>query len=157
MYTALYHQRKPVCLQMFQFLHTIGKKHLTNLMANMKENGLIPRVHRNVKRIPNNALSLPSTKYIVRFLCSNAEQHAFYLDEYLATPAWIFNCCCQVRARELSGGCTMKLQKESAPFIQSHTPHSAIFGGNWYPHSQHEAVILPVAVSTEQHHHHTFC
>lgn len=83
MYTVLYHQGKPVCLQTFQFLHTIGKKRRRNLMANIKENGLTPRVHGNVKRIPKHALSLQSTEYILRFLHSYAEQHALLL------PGWI--------------------------------------------------------------------
>ena len=79
MYTALFHQGKPVCLQMFQFIHTIGKEWMRNLMENVKENGLTPRVHGNLKRIPKHALSLTSTEYIIRFLHSYAEQHALLL------------------------------------------------------------------------------
>ena len=78
-YTALSHQGKPVCLRMFQFLHGIGKKRLRNLMTNLKENGLTPRVHGNAKRRPKHALSLPSTEFVVRFLLSYAEQHALLL------------------------------------------------------------------------------
>ena len=47
MYTALFHQGKPVCLRMFQFIHAVGKKRLRNLMGRVKENGLSPRVHGN--------------------------------------------------------------------------------------------------------------
>ena len=78
-YTALYHQSKPVCLRMFQFIHTIGEKRMRNLMGNVRENGLTPRVHGNVKRRPKHALSLASTEYVMRFLHSYAEQHALLL------------------------------------------------------------------------------
>ena len=79
MYTALFHQGKPVCLRMFQFIHTVGKKWLQNLMGNVKENCLAPRVYCNLNRIPKYALSLTSTEYVVRFLYSYAEQNALLL------------------------------------------------------------------------------
>ena len=78
-YTTLLHQGKAVCAKTFQIIHTVGKKRLRNLMASFKENGLTPRVHGNVKRLPKHALSLRSTEYVVRFLFSYAEQHALFL------------------------------------------------------------------------------
>ena len=51
---------------------------MRNLMGNVKENGLTPRVHGNLKRRPKHALSLISTEY-VRFLHTHAEQHALLL------------------------------------------------------------------------------
>ena len=41
-YTSFSHQGKPVCTQMFLFLHTIGTKRLRNLLQSYKENGLCP-------------------------------------------------------------------------------------------------------------------
>ena len=79
MYTALFYQGKPVCLRMFQFIHTVGKKRLRNLMGDVKENALAPRVHGNVNRRPKHALSLTSTEYVVWFLYSYAEQNALLL------------------------------------------------------------------------------
>ena len=79
LYTTLFHQGKPVCLRMFQFIHAVGKKRLRNLMGSVKENGLTPRVHGNAKRRPKHALLLSSTEYVVRFLYSYAEQHALLL------------------------------------------------------------------------------
>ena len=79
MYTALFHQGKPVCLRMFQFIHTVGKKRLRNLMGNVKENALALRVHGNVNRRLKHALSLTSTEYVVQFLYSYAEQNALLL------------------------------------------------------------------------------
>ena len=79
MYTALFHQGEPVSLRMFQFIHTVGKKRLRNLMGNVKENGLAPKVHGNVNRRLKHALSLTSTEYVMRFLYSYAEQNALLL------------------------------------------------------------------------------
>ena len=73
------HQGKPVCSQVFRFLHGIGNKRQKNLARNMKENGLSPRVLGNVKRKPKHALSFTSIEYVGWFLFSYAEQHALLL------------------------------------------------------------------------------
>ena len=78
-YTSFFHQGKPVCSRMFQFLHGIGIKRMKNLMRSVKENGLTPRVHGNTNRKPKHALSYTTTEYIVRFLFNFAEQHALVL------------------------------------------------------------------------------
>ena len=75
-YISFVHQGKPVCTQMFLFLHTTGTKRLKNFLKSHKENGLCPRVHGNTKRKPNHALTYASTEYVVRFLHTYAEQHA---------------------------------------------------------------------------------
>ena len=96
-YTALSHQGKPVYLRMFQFLHGIGKKRLRNLMTNLKENRLTPRVHGNAKRRPKHALSLPSTEFVVRF-CSLTQNNMRYFSpvEFQDTAAPTFNFFHQV-------------------------------------------------------------
>ena len=78
-YTTLFHLGKPVCLKTFQFLHAVGKKRLRNLMANVRSNGLTPRVHGNMRRRPRHALSFNSTEHVVRFLHIYAEEHAMLL------------------------------------------------------------------------------
>ena len=59
-YTSFIHQGKPLCQKMFNFLHGIGIKRLKNLAASFKENGLSPRTHGNVKKLPHNTLSFSS-------------------------------------------------------------------------------------------------
>ena len=60
MYTAL------LCLRTFQFLHTVGKKQLRNLMGNVNENGLSPRVHGNEKKKTKTCL----VSFINRVCCA---------------------------------------------------------------------------------------
>ena len=78
-YTSFIHQGKPLCQKMFNFLHGIGIKRLKNLAASFKENGLSPRTHGNVKKLPHNTLSFSSTEFFVRFIFNYAEQHALLL------------------------------------------------------------------------------
>ena len=88
-YTSFFHQGKPVCRRMFQFLHGIGIKRMKNLMRSMKENGLTLRVHGNTNRKPKHALSYTTTEYIVRFLFNFAEQHALVLPGRVPGYSWI--------------------------------------------------------------------
>lgn len=78
-YTYFLHQGKIVCASTFRFLHGIGIKRFKNLLKNLKENGLSPRVHGNTNRKPKHALSYASTEYVIRFLLTYAEQHALLL------------------------------------------------------------------------------
>ena len=78
-YTSFIHQGKPLCQKMFNFLHGIGIKRLKNLAASFKENGLSPRTHGNVKKLPHNTLSFSSTEFFVRFIFNYAEQHTLLL------------------------------------------------------------------------------
>ena len=71
-YTTLFHLGKPVCLKTFQFLHAVGKKRLRNLMANVRSNGLTPRVHNNTRRRPRHALSFNSTSFLTILHVSTA-------------------------------------------------------------------------------------
>ena len=78
-YTTYYHAGKVVCARMFLFLHAVGKKRLRNLATSLKENGLVPRVHRNLHRQPRHSLFYQSIEYVVRFLLTYSEQHALLL------------------------------------------------------------------------------
>ena len=78
-YTSFSHQGMPVCSKMFRFLHGIGETRLKSLSRHLRQSGLTPRTHGNVKRKPAHALSFLSIKYIVTFIHNYAEQHALLL------------------------------------------------------------------------------
>lgn len=97
MYAALFHQGKPVCLRMFQFLHAVGKKRLRNLMGNVKENGLSPRVHGHTKRKPKHAYLFLQ----LSMLCGSCTHTlrstpCFCRGKFQSTPAQIFRFFHQV-------------------------------------------------------------
>ena len=56
-----------------------GKERLENLKASYMVNGLAPRIHGNVKRLPHNALGYDVIKNAVRFINSYAQLHAILL------------------------------------------------------------------------------
>ena len=78
-YTSFSHQGMPVCSKMFRFLHCTGETRLKSLSRHLKQSGLTPRTHGNVKRKPAHALSFLFIKYIVTFIHNYAEQHALLL------------------------------------------------------------------------------
>ena len=78
-YTSFQHHGKPICRNMFLFLHGISKKKLFNIKSSLSKNGIAPRVHGNTKRLPANTMTLQSVEYVVRFLLSYTEQHGLLL------------------------------------------------------------------------------
>ena len=68
-----------MCRKTFSFLHTIGKKRLQNLAKSLKENGITPCIHGNVRKRPQHSLSFISTEFMVRFLLIYAEQNVMLL------------------------------------------------------------------------------
>ena len=76
---AYHHQGKPVCLQMFLFLHSIGSKHLKNLFTNFQKQGILLRVHGNSKRLPPHTLSFSSVEHVVSFIVNYAEENSILL------------------------------------------------------------------------------
>lgn len=77
--TSYFHQGKQVCVKMFRMLHSIGEKRFKHLMKSLKEDGLAPRIHGNMKKKPHNALSFSSIEYVVRFLLNYTEQNGLLL------------------------------------------------------------------------------
>ena len=67
-YSLFWHGGRRVCKKTFLFLHTISDKRLRNLQRNMRENGLAPRRHGNLRRLPSNAISYIDTQRVVEFL-----------------------------------------------------------------------------------------
>ncbi len=51
-YTHFLHQGRPICKETFRFLHVVGAKRLKNIMKSLQMNGIAPRVHGNIKRMP---------------------------------------------------------------------------------------------------------
>lgn len=74
-----YHQGLRVCLRTFLFLHNTGKDQFLNIKASCSENGLVPRVHGNTRRLPVHALSFDDVSRIVSFIKNYAEDHAVLL------------------------------------------------------------------------------
>ena len=60
----------------FLFLHTITDKGLRNLQRNIRENGLAPRSHENLGRLPSNAIFYIDKQRVVEFLYSYSEANA---------------------------------------------------------------------------------
>ena len=51
-YSTFYHEGKQICLSMFCFLFTVGRKRMRNLSNHYSHNGLVPRVHGNKNLCP---------------------------------------------------------------------------------------------------------
>ena len=78
-YRTFWHGGQRVCRKTFLFLHTISEKRLRNLQQSLKDNGLAPRQHGNLRRLPSNAISFVDTQRVVQFLYTYAEANAILL------------------------------------------------------------------------------
>ena len=78
-YSLFWDGGRRVCKKTFLFLHTISDKRLRNLQRNIRENGLAPRRHGNLRRLPSNAISYIDTQRVVEFLHSYSEANAILL------------------------------------------------------------------------------
>ncbi|XP_064390673.1 uncharacterized protein LOC135338462 isoform X2 [Halichondria panicea] len=76
---AYHHQGHPVCARMYRFLNVVGESRLDNLISNLKDNGLVPRVHGNTHRLPKNTLSHEDIKNILQFLLNYSEANGVLL------------------------------------------------------------------------------
>ena len=75
-YGSYLHHGKRVCMKT---LHAISRKRLGKVKASLLENGLVPRVHGNTKRLPANTLSFTDTQRVVQFIVNYAEANAILL------------------------------------------------------------------------------
>lgn len=73
------HNGHTVCKITFMFLYGVGKKRLTAVKDQYKNNGLETRIHKNSKRLPHNYRSLEVIKNVIRFLQNYAEENAILL------------------------------------------------------------------------------
>ena len=76
---SYHHQGKSICLKTFLFLHSIGIKRLKNIAKSFQENGFLPRVHGNLKRMPHHCLSLLSVQHVIKFLVNYTEENGLLL------------------------------------------------------------------------------
>ena len=77
--TDFYHHGHRTCRETFKFMHSIGQDKLNALVKHYKQNGITPRLHGNVKRLPQNALSMEDNAYVAHFLLNYAETHGMHL------------------------------------------------------------------------------
>ena len=78
-YTTHYHQGKEICQVMFRFLHGVGTMRMKNITRRLREDGVVPRVHGNTRRMPKHTLSLESVEYVLLFLLNYTEEHGLLL------------------------------------------------------------------------------
>lgn len=100
-----HHNGYQVCQVTYRFLFGIGKHRLKAIKAHFLENGLTLRIHGNTGRLPHNATSYASIRYIVQFIINFAEQHAILLpgripaykkDDFKLLPSSITKKVCYV-------------------------------------------------------------
>ena len=65
---------KRVCLKAFRYIYGVGTKQLKHIIAHMKQNGLVPRVHGNARRQPKHALKYQDVEGVVRFIKTVTEK-----------------------------------------------------------------------------------
>ncbi|XP_031630388.1 uncharacterized protein LOC116345288 [Contarinia nasturtii] len=68
-------QGKKVCLDAFIYLENVTQYHLKRIRRHVMVNGVVPRVHGNVRKKPHNALSLDLYKFAENFVKSELMQH----------------------------------------------------------------------------------
>lgn len=68
-------QGKRVCLDAFIYLENVTQYHLKRIRSHVMVNGVMPRVHGNVRKKPHNALSLDLYKFAENFVKSELKRH----------------------------------------------------------------------------------
>lgn len=68
-------QGKRVCLDAFLYLENVTHYHLKRIRRHVMINGVIPRVHGNMRKKPHNALSLDLYKFAEHFVKNELMQH----------------------------------------------------------------------------------
>ena len=77
--TSFYHRGIRICRKTYLFLHSIGIKRYKNLRANLTINGILPRVHGNIRRVPVHAFRLEETQIVARFITNYTEDNGIHL------------------------------------------------------------------------------
>ena len=73
------HEGKKICRDTFMFMHGIFKDRLEALLRHYKQEGIQPRQHGNLHRLPANALAVVDIQHVVKFVENYAEEHAILL------------------------------------------------------------------------------
>ena len=74
-----------ICLDFFLFLHIMSKYRFTNLCKHFDSNGLVERIHGNVKRKPSNTCTPAQLDDLAKFLDNIAESHVMPLPGRMPT------------------------------------------------------------------------
>lgn len=82
------YQGKRVCLDAFLYLENVTQYHLKRIRSHVMKNGVVPRVHGNVRKKPHNTLSLDMYKSAENFFksilsnySSDTSKPIFVMDE----------------------------------------------------------------------------
>ena len=70
---------KRVCKAMFVVVHGLGGKRFKNIKKHFSQNGISPRWHGNLGRVPRHAVTLGNARHAVTFLLEYTEVHAILL------------------------------------------------------------------------------
>ena len=76
---TFYHRGMNICRKTYLFLHNMGKKKYENIKASVKQDGILPRQHGNLRRVPHNALTLEETQAVVTYITNYTEENGIYL------------------------------------------------------------------------------
>ena len=154
-YSIFWHAGRRVCKKRFLFLHTISDKRLRNLQRSMRENGLAPRRHGNLRRLPPNAISFTDTQRVVEFLCSYSDANAILLPgrisgykrtdvQLLPKTSGLAEVLRSIREQYKPAGCVLNLLQ-----------HLEACGPTHHSHQGNERPLL--GLSDQQHGHHEVC
>ena len=108
LYRIFWHGGRRICKKTFLFLHTISEKRLRNLQQSLGENGLAPRQHGNLRRVPSNTISFAKTQRVVEFLTPmQRPMPSFFLDEFQDINVLMCNYCHPARQSGRCGSSTV--------------------------------------------------
>ena len=82
------HQGLRVFYSTFLFLHNTGRAAFKNIKMSCREDGLVPRVHGNTRRLPSNAQTFERTQCATVFNKQYAEDYAIMLPGQIPGYKW---------------------------------------------------------------------
>ena len=89
---TFHHHGIRICRKTYMFLHTIGKKRYNNLKASVKTDGVLPRQHGNLRRVPKHAFELDDTQAVITFITNYTEEHGIHLPGFKQTDIQLLPC-----------------------------------------------------------------
>ena len=142
--TSYSHRGLTVCRTTFLFLHDTSLKVFKALRRSCRDQGLLPRVHGNTKRLPKHTLTYEDVKHVVSFIVNYAEDHGILLPGripgYKRTDLQLLPCSTTKRS-------VHRLYTEAADEqAEIHTVHYTTFCTNWRKLLSH---ILPTCPMTD--------
>ena len=93
---VFYHHGQRICRKTYLFLHNIGKKRYSNLKASVITDGVLPRRHGNLRRVPHHAFSLEDTLAVNTFITNYTEEHGFTFSNWISASSKPISSCSHV-------------------------------------------------------------